>query len=301
MKKLIFGKGINIITKNSDIKAILNDRFSLYPDFNEKEDIKLYINENEENDDFISINPNLHTSYPDGFKAKFGSNTIRWVMGQDVIKVYLNIPSLTKSWKNIISRYRSMEFSIGSKERIDQILYEMVLIPTMFFIDNLAIIHSAGFVYKNKSFLLGGTGGTGKTSASLEISKKNSALFLNDDMSIIDSQGFIYPNLAYPKIYAYNTIGDIELENKLIKHHSFLNKIHWKIKKKKNSEKVRRKISPKDLYGSVINEKVKLDFYIILFREKVSKMKITEINKESAINATISIMQSRSEERRVGK
>lgn len=293
MKKIIFGKKVEFISNDVKVNENLHNRFNDYEDCYDEFDIQIFINDEKNNDeDFMSINPKIHITHSDGFTADFGNVIARWKFNNEKIIIYVKTKSPGNSPLNHLRKFRTMEYSIDAVEVIDQILYEYILVPTMFFFKDRAIIHSSGFVYKNKTFLLGGTGGTGKTSASLSVSKTNNASFLNDDISIIDEFGTIYPNLAYPKIYAYNTVGDLKLEKEILKNKTIFNKIQWNLKKRKNIQAVRRKISPKNLYGSVITDKSSLDYYLILFKEDVTEMKLTEMDTDKAIQATIEIIKS---------
>lgn len=292
LNKIIFGKRIQFNTDDYIIESILLDRFKLYPNFESDEEVIVNINQDKPKKyEIVSMNPKLHTSFEKGFEAIIGNSKISWNFGEKLeINAYIDAPkkSIITFAKKVISR----EFNASSKKIIDQIIYEQVLVPTMYYFENYALIHSAGFKYKGKTFLLGGTGGTGKTSASLEIAKYDDTAFINDDMSVIDSNGDIYPNLAYPKIYAYNTVGDKELETSILIDKSLGNKLHWKIMKKINIARVRRKIAPNHLFKSVTTDKLPLDYYIILFKDDVTKMHIQEISKEAAIDSTIAVMQS---------
>lgn len=292
LRKLIFGKRIFFNTNDRMTKNIIKDRFRLYPNFDGEEEILININEHTSTQfKEISKNPKLHSSIENGFEVVIGNTKANWKYGEKII-IDVSVRDSKNSIISMLKKFISREFNASSKRIIDQILYEQILVPTMYNYQDYALIHSSGFKYKGKTFLLGGTGGTGKTSASIQISQDEKASFINDDMSVVDSLGYIYPNLAYPKIYAYNTIGDVNLERELLLNKSLGNKLHWKVMKKINISKVRRKIAPEQLFKSVETVKIPLDYYIILFKEDVQEMKITEINKVTAIDSTIAVMQS---------
>lgn len=149
-----------------------------------------------------------------------------------------------------------------------QFLHETILIPFVMLKRNKSLIHSSGVTNGKRAVLIGGTGGVGKTSTLLNLAKMDENIsFLNDDMAVLDSEGFAYPNFAYPKIYAYNTINNPYLERLILEKRSFLNKLHWKKRSKKNKAGVRRRISPVKLFkGPIITDKTKIDSIMILNR-----------------------------------
>ena len=122
------------------------------------------------------------------------------------------------------------------------------------------------------------------------IRKRKRKGFICDDILVIDECNF-YENYAYPKIYAYNVIGDKELERKILSKESFLSKLHWMIKKKINISKVRRKIFPEELYRIELEKKLSLKkIYIILSRGNYQEMKLKKLKSNIAKEITKNII-----------
>lgn len=268
MRKNIFGYDVYI---NNEVECLFfENEFEMYKDNFDDLGKKVIINISESKPiDYLSSNPKLILVDKDGFTMKSKVN-IKWNLsklnyGEIVVEI-----SIPKNNQNRFRKYISKFLSIGYEntfENIGQILHELVLIPSTFFFKDKVIIHGSCLYNKkfNKSIVFGGTGGVGKTSTLIEMGKDHDWVFLSDDMVVVDTNGKIHPNYAYPKIYAYNTIGDKKFEKEILKGKKLMDKFQWIFWKKINPAKVRRRIAPNLLYNSEFVSP-KLDNNLFLFR-----------------------------------
>ena len=179
-------------------------------------------------------------------------------------------------------------------ERIGQILFENVLVPSVYFNPKLAPVHSAAVSVRGEgAVLLGGTGGVGKTSLEMELCLQPDYAFVSDDISILDKDGFVYPNLSYPKIYGYNLESKDEVRDILFSQMKLHDRMAWKLKHRLfGASGVRRKISPETLYQDVINQKIAIDRYFILLKTDVEEIELHQLTAEEAANATLQVMKT---------
>jgi len=151
----------------------------------------------------------------------------------------------------IMHRHKSREFP-SALEAFEQFLWEIIIIPTVWSLDDRALIHAASFVISGNAFLVSGTGGVGKTSTLLAASAFPESSFLADDISVVDSDGTVYANGAWPKIYAYNLINSprSDLEQLTFRDRSLWDQFWFKIQKAyRGPSWARRKIKPTKLFS----------------------------------------------------
>jgi hypothetical protein len=107
----------------------------------------------------------------------------------------------------------------------------------------------------------------------------------------MDINGAVYPNYNQPKIYGYNLEGNSSLDEVLFKKESILSKFHWFLHKNIfGLNKVRRKISPFNLYENVSTEKLILNTYYILSKCDCNQLTKTKLLVNQAIEMTIEII-----------
>jgi hypothetical protein len=178
-------------------------------------------------------------------------------------------------------------------ENIGQILHENVLVPLMLLRSDRLVTHASGVqLSTNKAILFGGTGGVGKTSIEIMLCQDSDNQFIADDICIIDEKAMVYPNLNYPKIYAYNLVGNKELKEQLSKDQSLGDKIQWNLRKKIGLDKVRRKLDPALIFGLSTKEKMEVASYFFVFRSQVDEITIEDISAESATNYSSLIIKN---------
>lgn len=291
MIKKIFGYNIEI--KSDEPNSVLYKKLieSLkYYDESSENDIDIEINLFKKNKfnfkEYKLINPKIYY-YDNNKTAICLSDKIiekKLLKNKLCINIYLEY-NTPKTIFNFLRKIISYEFKYSS-ENFPQFFYEMILIPMMCFEKERALIHCSSIACNNKVIFLGGTGGVGKTSTLIELGREKKVSFVCDDILVIDKENF-YENYAYPKIYAYNTIGDKKLEYDILKREGILSKIHWITKKKINPAKVRRKILPEEFYKiKDFNKKNLNKIYIILSRGNYEKMQLKSLEKNSAKEIT---------------
>jgi hypothetical protein len=240
----------------------------------------------------LCSNPSVHKEIENGFIAEYNTCRVAFRMSSKLI-----IDIMVKTEKNSLLRFlkkiNNMEFA-SREERIGQLLFELAIIPALFFEKDLFLVHSSSFVNKtNNAVLIGGTGGVGKTSLEIDLCMNKKLNFLNDDIAVISNDGLVYPHLSLPKIYAYNLKDNDELKRKIFKDKSFSDKLFWFLRKKfLGEDKVRRKIQPEKVYGGYSKKPAQLEKYYFLFRENVPGIKVKKISGEAAAENTVNIIKA---------
>jgi len=294
----VFGKTVQL---EFDEKVFIkvNENLSMYPASKESPSIAIRIIQECDGEEWpyrsggFLQNPSNHITYENGFGMRTGSTDVFFEKTEDQLEVEVRVKR-GSYLKRMLRRMISMEFS-STEDNISQFLHEIVFIPFAFFFDSIMPIHASSFrTPSGKVDLIGGTGGVGKTSTELALCSKEGYAFVSDDFCIVDENGNVYPNLAYPKIYAYNTRDNKDLEKQLLRKESVLNKIHWFLGKKlRGEDKVRRKQSPSTLYKEYVSNKVKADNYFILVRTSDSKVIRAQKTTSKHANAfTLSILKN---------
>jgi len=240
----------------------------------------------------VSINPSSFFLLEDKtFAVDYGHSIIHYQL-MSVPKRIVVIPKKG----SFLQKFLSMECR-NTLENLVQIFHELIAVPVIFF-DKWRFPVHASAVYDNdlqQVIMFGGTGGVGKTSLELFLSRNKRYSFFADDICVIDKDGFAYPNLAYPKIYGYNTSPNLISVKKLLKEESTLSKIHWFFHYRlRGPSKVRRKLNPHCLFkGGVRKEKSKVGKYYILYRTAtVEDVELGEISIEEAVKSTLEIIKN---------
>ena len=215
------------------------------------------------------INPALHHDLPDGFAARFGGATVRWVVNEGKLRrVEFHVaPSPASRFRQTVQRMRSIQFAL-EEESVGQIFHELALVPSVYFEPTQFLLHASGLQAPNGDVtLIGGTGGVGKTSVALHLCRHHGFRFVSDDIAIVDESGHVWPNLAFPKIYAYNLDGDSELQSVIHGGASWGDRLNWRIRRLRGADRVRRRVSPARLYPGYSAEGGRLRRYLFITRE----------------------------------
>ncbi len=151
----------------------------------------------------------------------------------------------------IVQRLLTRKFNSVDEQEYGYLVYKAVL--WILFLHNInaerLFLHASGFARGNRSVLLCGTGGVGKTSLSAKILAKKDTLFVSDDIVTVSPDGVAYANGMYVHAYPYNN-----LEGALPFQHArgfiaLLNRCHWNIRKRLlGSKGACRRISPFELH-----------------------------------------------------
>ena len=291
-KKRIFGKTYQFtcIDRNS---ALLLGSVGLYPDASDSPvDISINIVDKIEEGGCVSQNPAIFFKCQDGIITKFPPCTIKWKrkVVSKPIEIDLHIPTARRGIRAEISKFRSREFSTDI-EVFEQILHELVLVPSTYFFEDLSLVHAAVLAVNNEAILLAGTGGTGKTSALLALRNDDRVSFVSDDIAVISKDGRVFPNLAWPKVYGYNLSSYIT-KHELLKGRGRLDRFQFNYKLRKNPKAVRRKVRPDRLYREFKNDGIPISKIIYLFRDHSSEIRTTPLKRGLAIRMGIDIMKT---------
>jgi hypothetical protein len=293
MKKNIFGKNFEF-TVCPDWTKELKESLELYPD-DESGEVDVYVNivDELEFSGMTSNNPKIFNRRSNGFQADFGVALVSWMRDSksgvlEVAAAFKN--PFKRSVRGFLRRARSMEFST-KVEWFEQVLHELVLVPTAHFFPDLAVVHAACVGSEEGCFLLTGTGGVGKSSAMLSVSGENDIGFVSDDIAILDKNGIVYPNFAWPKIYGYNCEGN-NFSQVLLKGRGMFDRLHFFLRNRLNPNKVRRKIKPNDLFKKVFSKGVALKGVYFLFKESCDQIEVSELSSAEATRAAINVMNA---------
>lgn len=288
MKKIIFGKAFQF-NAPLNFKSVLDSSLSLYKTY-EGENVDVLVTIDSllpEVKNITSINPKIHSSTSTGMKTVLGSYPIHWFFSDDCLNVNLHF-TFKKGVIHWLKKYKGMECSTVVEEFV-QVIHELILIPSVYFFSDLAPIHASSVRVREKLYIFAGTGGVGKSSSMLSLSAEQNTFFMSDDIVVINKNGKVFPNFAWPKIYGYNCEGN-NIEKLLLCGRGLLDKIQFKIKKKLNPAKVRRKIEPSRLYPQVANAPVFLDTLYYLVKEDVKEISVVDISLKQAVSMSIKVM-----------
>ena len=266
----MLGKTIRVSFDESTASRILERELGLYPSATASERPDFEIRHSAfETPNTGFVNPATHHDLTDGFSARFGPTTVRWVLEEGALRridFHLH-PAAATGVRRRIQRMRSNQFTLPD-EAIGQIFHELVLIPSVYFDPQQFLLHASGLQAPDGTVtLIGGTGGVGKTSLGLELSRHHGFRFVTDDIAVVDRAGHVWPNLAFPKIYGYNVDGDAELRRLLLRGGGWEDRLNWKLHRRRGADRVRRRVSPADLYSAYSPAGGKLARYFFIARE----------------------------------
>ena len=237
-------------------------------------------------------NPSVHCEMEDGFVIKGRMATMRFrlegdrLLGVDFYPVSAVSPLMRGARRMVDMQYTSRE------ERTGVIFHEWVAGPAAYWAPDLALVHASSFSDARGVTLIGGTGGTGKTSLALELCRRHGFRFVADDISFVGENGHVWPNLAWPKIYAYNVEGDPELASRLLGGRAAADRLHWALHRRRGAAFVRRRMAPAALYDGCDREGGPLHRYVILMREDRSDLHISDISPARAAAISVQVMQA---------
>jgi hypothetical protein len=297
-KHRIFNRVVQLILPNSLSKSQLGELLaplSLYPDVSsdEQHEVEVEFVNSLNYMEILSSNPSNHSELKEGFVMHNSKYSVAVTSNGEILKFTVYLSPRRNIIVNYLSKLYSMDYATIT-QRLSQIFFEQVMVPSVYFNSDQLLIHSSSMVNsKNQAILIGGTGGVGKTSLEIELCMNRGYTFMSDDISIVDSNGFAYPNHAFPKIYAYNTIGKPSLRRLILKDRSFHDRIAWHLKWILfGPASVRRKISPEKIYGSYATERAKTMKYFILIKEDRDDLLIQRIDTATAASMSIKVIET---------
>lgn len=176
---------------------------------------------------------------------------------------------------------------------VGRIIHERV-IPSfvqLLHADHMSFIHGAAMADQaGRGLLISGEGGVGKTSLALELGREHGWSFISDDMVIVDEQGVMHFNANYPKLYAYNVVGDPVLEQMLLRDDGLLGLLQWRLRKRWPNQ-VRREIDPATLYAATVAT-APLQWMLIVERADVSEIGLQPLDVDAAAARSTTILIS---------
>ena len=266
---------------------------NLYDDADcESADVELHIS-GTDNIGVLSNNPKIYRKFANGFQANFGTCLVSWFRKEHSNKLFVraefNLFKLN-SLLGFVKRLRSMEYP-NELERFEQILYELIIVPTVYMLPDTALMHAATLASGGGAVTFTGTGGVGKSSAILSAAHNQEFSFVSDDISVINNKGRMFANFAWPKIYGYNCAGN-QFKKLLLKDRSWIDRVHFTTKNARNPSSVRRKIRPEVLFNGRVAKEPLLKMVVLLFREDVDSIKVGELNRQAGLDMFLEVMMA---------
>jgi len=291
LQKKIFGKTVKFEFDNSTPARILQKELQIYGDSDKRHDFLIIIKEKEEFEPVL-LNPSNHKTLLNSFIVNigYGDYTLRWNFTDRVAYVYY--PKSNNKIKNIKAKFFNRMYC-SNYELIGQIVHENILFIFPYMFDDTAPVHCSAIKYNNRVIAFGGTGGVGKTSTLLSLSSIKGLEFITDDILIINKNGMAYNNYAYPKIYAYNTADNRDLEKLLLKNENILGKMQWHYKKSKGTSRVLRRIPANLLYNVHPDiDPNKIDTYFFFSKGNYDEISVEKIDVGDMIILTKCVIEN---------
>lgn len=298
VKKIIFGKKFCFLFQKCKYASVINEELSIYPnasfDENETDYFVTVDDKYSENDDsHYGRNPKEMYVSDQNLCINYSWGIVSWSDG----RIHLSYnPRMYGKFASFVRHMLDIQF-YTQPQWAGQRLYEDILINVAFWDPNYFVLHGSGISDTNGNvIIIGGTGGTGKTSTVLSMRGRMDRIFVCDDLCPITKEGRVFVNYDMPKIYAYNVINNKEMEDMILEDEGFVSRLQWKILKKGNPARVRRRVKPSKLYilaNSELSSMLHLKAYLILNRTcDVSDIKVDEVDPQSAAEMTIEIMRT---------
>lgn len=278
---------------DSVTEALLKEVLQLYrtPPSEQLVDVEVNFTDNLAPIQKYSQNPSIHKFSLQATHMKMGNTWISWEQSPDSkipLQITIAIPK-NKYLKKIFGRWRSMEFP-SDVETFVQILHELILVPTQYFLQDRVPIHAAAIGSNKGCVLIAGTGGVGKSSALISLRDEPDLKFMADDIAVLDSKGGVFGNMAWPKIYGYNCVGN-EMQEILFKSRGAFDILHFRVRNRIDPAKVRRKIRPNVLFQYTESSRAQLKALIYVFREDADSLSIEPLESDVAAALSCSVLE----------
>jgi hypothetical protein len=293
IRTIVFEKRYEVFFKDESniLYDVIYEQLSYYPQFpnNEASEVIVNICKDLSHHKIYKKNPSIHWEIENGFIAVLPTYKVAFYLLNQKLHIDLSINTSGGLLLSLIRKFINMEFATR-EERIAETLFESVLVPSIFFDSNKFLVHSSGFVKDENNIIVGGTGGSGKTSLEIELCLNKNYKFVNDDIAVISNNGSLLPNLAHPKIYGYNVFGNPNLKKRLLENRSLFDRFHWWFTYSLlGSSKVRRRLFLKDNI-SYTCQNISLTKFFILSKDNVDKPSIKKISPEHAAELNLNVM-----------
>ena len=200
------------------------------------------------------------------------------VVNVDINAKQITIVDVIKSF--LVSKTEKVKNSILSYSLFWYLIHVQLLKINGSFVHSSVIYNSK----TNKSLLITGTGGCGKTSIIIELLNNNYFYYVAEDFGIVDSDGNTFFNPKAISIYAT----DIEHGQSQLKEYfnslSIKEKAVFFLKRRIFKMNPLFKISPHILFKNKIKNKSKIEHVIYFSRRDVSQFEILNISYDKFIN-----------------
>lgn len=290
MKKIIFGK-CYAFSADTDLEELLVETLTLYADAGSLQpEVNIRVGRTVPAYKPTSINPRAHETFEHGMLTSFPAADVYWKRAGDAP---LEVDVVIKPRRGIqrkIKKLLSMEYSRGV-EAFEQMLHEFVLVPSVYFFNDVAPVHAASVTIDGRACLLAGTGGVGKSSVLLTLRSSKNVGFVSDDIVIMSDTAHVNGNMAWPKIYGYNCVSNA-MKSEILAGRGWVDRAHFNIRNRINSAKVRRKMSPDRLYSQVESAPVPLSRLYYVIREDVPEISVSELGLIDAVDMTITAISA---------
>jgi hypothetical protein len=289
----LLGRSTSVLVDDSVAGRSIRDELSLYRQSSQPAERVVRVTHHPPPDG-VAVNPAIHSHLDDGFVARYPNAAVRFRFdGERLAEVTMHLPTPLRGIRAWRSQWRSIQFA-GAEEASSQALHELALVPALYLdFDRLPVHASAFSIPEVGMVIVGGTGGVGKTTLALDLCSRFGASFAADDIAVLDDDGRVHPNLAYPKIYAYNVAGDDALRTKVLGSSHVVERLQWRWREaRRGPGKVRRRVSPLVLYGSVASEAQPARRYLMIVREHRSAIAIDEVPAARAAEMSAAVLQA---------
>jgi len=290
----IFGKSIEVAFDESRASEVLRRELDLYPsgDNNAPPDLVIRCGTVLQPSD-ARTNPGKHTDFDGGFISRFRSATVGWEFeNRRLTNIGFALQTHPTGYRRAAQRWLSMQYT-NAEEAVGQIFHELVLVPSVYFDETKFLVHASALqAPSGETILVGGTGGVGKTSLELELCLNHGFRFMADDVAVVSDDAVVWPNLSYPKIYGYNLENNPHLTKAVLEGQRMGDRLNWRIHSLRGLNRVRRRLSPLDLYGDAVAHSQPFSKYIILARENREDVRVDRIDSDMAAVLTVAVMDS---------
>lgn len=286
----IFGKGVDFDLLAGPSADVLRTELRIYPACVGESWLSVRTVDTPFNGELLR-NPDPHLEFDDGFAAIYGATSVRYRFQEGMLtKLEMHVRQQS-TLRGAVGKWRSRQFTTRL-ETIGQRLHELALLPAAYARPELILMHASAFSLPDGgAVLVGGTGGVGKTTLGIDLCMRHGAGFLADDIAVLDLEGAVHPNLAYPKIYAYNVVGDGELHHRMFADSSLGDRAHWAATRMRGGLGWgRRRRSPAQLYPNVETKPTTLRKYVLLVRDHGQSVRAETLSAAGAASLSTSVM-----------
>lgn len=284
----VAGKTVRLHFDDSPAAGLLAHELRHYPSAAGDPDVTIVMGRPEL--DGVSRNPASHVEGEHGFIAREGGFSVSWERRPEPV-VRFGFDGRRRSLRG---KLLGMQYT-HPWQKVGQIFHEAVLAPTLalFFPGDLSLVHASALQASDgRGVMVMGTGGVGKTSAELELVLRHGYRFLADDIAFLGQDGTLHPHLAFPKIYAYNVLGDADLRRRVMAGRSAGDRAWWRAQTRiRPPSRIRRRADPAELFEGALGRACPLGTAVLLFRSSsVRRMEARPLDPDTAARMSMEVL-----------